>query len=238
MSNKDSTELQDIFDQYSFNSDDTKSDLIDAKKSSLDNKKSEELYNKAGTLARKLNDALNDIGNDFFSQAGETIPDSKARIQYIRELMESSANKCLTEVENQTPKIDSLIILNKEKEEIWTKISSGNADLEFFKKNAIEMPELFAFQGQELEKLKQSFLKILMAQDFQDLAGQIIFKLLTKISLIERDILEILAISAINNENKKNQIEDFLNGPQYKTDQTNVVHNQLEVDDLLKDLGF
>jgi chemotaxis protein CheZ len=76
-----------------------------------------------------------------------------------------------------------------------------------------------------------------MAQDFQDLTGQVIKKVLDVVQLIESQLVGIL----LDNAPEHLRVEassSLLNGPQINPDHPDVVANQEQVDDLLESLGF
>lgn len=99
----------------------------------------------------------------------------------------------------------------------------------------------------------KELLEIMMAQDFQDLTGQVIKKMMDVIREIEHQLVQVLidnvpeeqarrsmqrkAEDQWKNENARRN-EELLNGPQVKQDEPDVVSGQDQVDDLLDELGF
>ena len=77
-----------------------------------------------------------------------------------------------------------------------------------------------------------------MAQDFQDLTGQVIKKVIELAQQVETQLLQLLIDSTP--ANKRNEVDaGLLNGPVINADgRTDVVTNQQQVDDLLESLGF
>ena len=77
-----------------------------------------------------------------------------------------------------------------------------------------------------------------MAQDFQDLTGQVIKKITHMVQNLEKDLVDLLLA---NVPAKKVMVseEGFLNGPVTNPEKrSDVVCNQDQVDDLLASLGF
>src|SRR5690606_1543356 len=76
---------------------------------------------------------------------------------------------------------------------------------------------------------QQQILEIIMAQDFQDLTGQVISRMLAVINSIETELIQVL-ISHLpegEREAKRKEIDQLLNGPQVKpTNKPEVVSNQ------------
>ena len=75
-----------------------------------------------------------------------------------------------------------------------------------------------------------------MAQDFQDLTGQVIKKISQVTQDLEHQLVHILLISKPEGHAKENSL---LNGPVVnKEGRSDIVNGQEEVDDLLTSLGF
>lgn len=80
-------------------------------------------------------------------------------------------------------------------------------------------------------------MEIIMAQDFQDLTGQVITRMLGVIGTIEQELVQVL-IDSVPKE-KRDDTNSLLNGPQTNPEgKPDVVANQDQVDDLLASLGF
>ena len=75
-----------------------------------------------------------------------------------------------------------------------------------------------------------------MAQDFQDLTGQVVQGMLGVIGTLETELVQVL-LDSVPAE-KREETESLLNGPAIDTTADNVVSDQDEVDDLLSSLGF
>jgi chemotaxis protein CheZ len=81
-------------------------------------------------------------------------------------------------------------------------------------------------------------MEIIMAQDFQDLTGQVIKKIVELVQGLESQLLTVL-LEAMPAERKAEAPEGLLNGPVVgATTGREVVTNQTQVDDLLESLGF
>lgn len=78
-----------------------------------------------------------------------------------------------------------------------------------------------------------------MAQDFQDLTGQVIKKITHMVQRLEHDLVQLL-LANVPPANKQKVInEGLLNGPVTNPEKSSeAVTNQDQVDDLLASLGF
>ena len=77
---------------------------------------------------------------------------------------------------------------------------------------------------------------IMMAQDFQDLTGQVCRKIEGITERIEQKLLKLLIDTAPEDHRARHQ--EMLEGPQVVAGRSDAVTTQGEVDDLLSSLGF
>ena len=81
-------------------------------------------------------------------------------------------------------------------------------------------------------------MEIVMAQDFQDLTGQVVKKVIDLAQQLETQLLQVL-IEAMPEEKKAEAPEGLMNGPVINAaGRGDVVTSQAQVDDLLESLGF
>jgi len=79
---------------------------------------------------------------------------------------------------------------------------------------------------------------IMMAQDFHDLTGQVVAKVVSLANELEDSLVKLL-VSVVPPEQREKVDANVLNGPVVNAEgRTDVVTNQGEVDDLLASLGF
>lgn len=102
------------------------------------------------------------------------------------------------------------------------------------------------------EATNKELLEIMMAQDFQDLTGQVIKKMMEVIRELENQLVQVL-IDNVPDGQARDQMqrradekreaesqrdESLLNGPQIDPHANDVVGSQDQVDALLDELGF
>jgi chemotaxis protein CheZ len=79
---------------------------------------------------------------------------------------------------------------------------------------------------------------IVMAQDFQDLTGQVIKRLSDTVQQLENQLVSLL-IATLPEDKKKDVDNSLLNGPVVNAEgRGDIVTSQTQVDDLLESLGF
>ncbi|HRE18705.1 MAG TPA: protein phosphatase CheZ, partial [Rhodocyclaceae bacterium] len=79
--------------------------------------------------------------------------------------------------------------------------------------------------------------EIMMAQDFQDLTGQVIKKIVSLAQDLESGLMSVL-VEVVPDERRTQEVDSLMNGPVINAEGRDVVVNQAQVDDLLESLGF
>lgn len=192
-------------------------------------------YNELGHLVRQLHETLRELGCDQAMQSvvGE-LPDTQDRLNYIAQLTEQAAQRSLNAVEIALPVQESL-----EKDALAMSAAYRAAQESGDWQALAEQMHGFIEGIPERTRATSSQLnEIMMAQDFQDLTGQVIKKITLMAQNLEHQLVNILLISKPENEKPK-EGDPLLNGPVVKKEgRKDIVNNQAEVDDLLNDLGF
>jgi chemotaxis protein CheZ len=80
--------------------------------------------------------------------------------------------------------------------------------------------------------------EIMMAQDFQDLTGQVIKKVVSLAQDLESGLMNVL-VEVMPETKRTEEVASLMNGPVINSEgRTDIVVNQEQVDDLLDSLGF
>ncbi len=191
------------------------------------------MFGRLGGIVRLLHDSLRELGYDkSITESTSQITDANDRLEYIATLTEQSANKVLTTLENGIPAQESLIKQGKSIEERWALLFDGKIGVDDFKILAADSRAFSATVVAEGEKEKARLLEIMMAQDFQDITGQIIKKVVGITKTVEKDLAQLLLEHAPATVKSKHV--DLMAGPAIPT----VALAQNDVDDMLADLGF
>ena len=78
----------------------------------------------------------------------------------------------------------------------------------------------------------------MMAQDFQDLTGQVIKKVVSLAQELESGLMNVL-VQVMPETKRTEEVASLMNGPVVNAEgRTDIVVNQEQVDDLLDSLGF
>ncbi|WP_413701321.1 protein phosphatase CheZ [Psychromonas sp. KJ10-10] len=206
-----------------------------------------DVFYKVGELTRELHDALVSFQNDtrLIDMAGQDIPDAKDRLKYVIEMTDKVANKTMDAVDNCLPIADKLIENLEEIAPNWQGLMNREIELGDFKKLCHQVDSLIKNSSSSAITLRASLTDILMAQDFQDLTGQMIRRVIDLVQEIESKLVGILTVCSADevstlkktNTTPKKTIE--AEGPIINAEERDdVVNGQDDVDDLLSSLGF
>jgi len=206
----------------------------------LNNLISSDIHKSIGLLTRQLHNALNGLGLIAKVQdlAGE-IPDAQSRLSYIARLTGEAAEKVLNRVDqakaqnehisNETSRIGALIV-----QDPVSAVAKGHV-MNFL--NDV---------NQSTQIIDKHLTEIMMAQDFHDLTGQVIAKVVGLAANIEEQLVQLLIQTAPieigPKETKPTEAAPYqpqLAGPVIHSEgNAEVVSSQTEVDDLLASMGF
>lgn len=232
----DSDELQALFDTVAAQP----PAATDATPSGDDWQGQVKVFQRVGVMARQLHDTLSDLGYDKLVEKTVTaLPDAKDRLAYIANLTEQAACRVLNATDIANPIQDQLendsIALGAK----WDALFANQMPVADFKKLA-EETRAFLKQGlpEKTGATKGQLLEIMMAQDFQDLTGQVIKKVIAVAQELEAQLMGVL-IETMPGEKRTESVNSLLNGPVINAEgRTDVVASQQQVDDLLDTLGF
>src|SRR4051812_38038544 len=193
---------------------------------------SPEVFQQLGTITRLLHDTMQQLGvMPKLQTATEGLPDARSRLSYIATKTADAANKVLNTVDaaknehrqisESTRSIGQLIVADPVKA-----VASGAV------MNFVHEVE------RSTKRIDDHLTDIMMAQDFHDLTGQVVAKVVTLANELEDSLVKLLI--QVVPEGVREQVDpNVLNGPVVNPEgRTDVVSDQGEVDDLLASLGF
>lgn len=199
----------------------------------------EAVFNRLGQLTRKLHDSLRELGYDkALEDTARQIPDAQERLQYIARMTEQAASRVLNACDIAQPAQEDLKQRVAALSARWEKMFANQLSVEEFKALAADTRTFFAVAPTQIDTVSAQLGEIMMAQDFQDLTGQVIKKLVDTARNIETQLLQVL-IETMPEDKKAAAPEGLMNGPVINADgRSDVLVNQEQVDDLLESLGF
>ena len=239
---EDSQDLQDLFDSIA----QKQNNAAPADETTADSENSEswpaqgKVFKQVGLMARQLHDTLGALGYDkLIEKTVSAIPDARDRLAYIANLTEQAACTVLNATDIANPLQEELengaaLLANK-----WDALYANKLTVEEFKLLASETRAyLKNAVPQRTSETKDQLMEIMMAQDFQDLTGQVIKKVVALAQDLESQLMGLL-IETMPGEKRTESVQTLLNGPVINAEgRTDVVGSQQQVDELLDSLGF
>jgi chemotaxis protein CheZ len=198
-----------------------------------------DMFHRVGQLTRTLHDALHELGYDRkLELAVQAIPDTRDRLNYIATLTGQAAERALTSVERAQSVQQSLAAEAAGLSAQWDQLYAGAMPVDEFKQLAQRTREHLAAMPGRVDQTRAELHEIMMAQDFHDLTGQVINRVIALAQSMEAELLKLL-VQARPSECSVTGNEEWLTGPAMNVGaRADVVANQAQVDDLLESLGF
>jgi len=195
------------------------------------------MYQRIGELTRRLHEAMRELGYDKQIEASlGTVPDARSRLSFIAKLTGEAAEKVLNTVDaSQAQQAD--LLAEADRMEVMLK---GDPVRAVARGEVLHFIELVR---QNAQRTNAQLTEIMLAQDFHDLTGQTVRKVVEVATTLEHSLLMLLmegqgaampvpvAVAEVP--------PGFLNGPVTDAEgRTDVVTDQAGVDALLDSLGF
>ena len=197
------------------------------------------VINSVGLLTRQLHDTLAELGYDRQLQeaAADTLPDARQRLAYVVTLTEQAASRSLNAVDIATPVQEELAgdaaLLAGSRDRIFR----GESSVEQFRKVAGDTRDFLNTIPKRTQTTRDQLREIVMAQEFQDLTGQVLKRITDLANNLETQLLTLLVENSPTPIRRADAL-GLLNGPQIGGATVEVVVNQAQVDELLESLGF
>jgi chemotaxis protein CheZ len=200
----------------------------------------DEFLSRIGHMTRALHDSLRGLGLDkLIEKAASDIPDARDRLDYVARLSQQAAEKVLNATDAANPLQDRIDSNAQDLAAAWSGLLDQPAAGEQQWRALAErtVASLEGTRGATVDT-KAYLMDIMMAQDFQDLTGQVITKVTAIAQNLEQQLVQML-VDFAPAEVRREYDNGLLNGPQINPGgNSDVVSNQGQVDDLLDSLGF
>ena len=208
-----------------------------------------------GHLTRSLRDSMRELGLDkHVERAAEAVPDARDRLRYVATMTEQAAERVLSAIELAKPVQERMQNEAEALDARWSQWYAAPIERTEVRELMDDTRAFLDGVPQATAATSQQLLEIMLAQDFQDLTGQVIKKIMDVVYLIEQQLLTVLveniaperreqfaatAAALAETQSSTGSPEGLLNGPQINPEgKTDVVQDQAQVDDLLASLGF
>jgi len=235
----DTDDLQALFDSVSAQREESKTEAAPASTGQSGSDDSSGVFSSLGQMTRELHDSLREIGHDkALGEAARGIPDVRQRLSYIVKMTEQAASRALNAIEIAKPIQESMQAKSEALGKRWGKVFANQLSAEDFKVLAVDTQAFLNHIPKQTHATNEQLTEIMMAQDFQDLTGQVIKKVVDLVENLETQLLHVL-FEAMPPDMNVEPPAGLLNGPVITADgHTEVVSSQTQVDALLESLGF
>lgn len=212
------------------------------------------LYQEVGKLTRALHNAITNFHIDGGEETDHNditnMSEATDRLSYVMTLTDRAANKTLDLVEDSLPVADSLKDEACALKTEWERLVQREMTPEEFRGLYWRLDEFFKKLDTDTRKLSGNMTEILMAQDFQDLTGQVITKVTGLVKEVETSLVDLVFMASqveqitgmvTKGEETESMVDKDMkgHGPQINSENDEeVMGSQDDVDDLLSSLGF
>lgn len=218
----------------------------------LNDVRDQSLYREVGRLTRSLHEAIRnfqiDPRNPEQQEALSKMTDASDRLEYVVQMTSKAANRTMDLVEDAMPRAQALKEQARLFRDDWQRLRRREMEPAEFRDLYGRLDRFFVSLTEEADTIYGSLSEILLAQDFQDLTGQVIQKVTTLVKEVEDHLLN-LVVMASHVDQITGTVHDLPSEPEESTDQghgpqmnaeqrSDVVSGQDDVDDLLSSLGF
>lgn len=218
----------------------------------LNEVRDQSLYREVGRLTRSLHEAIRnfqiDPRNAEQSEALSKMTDASDRLEYVVQMTGKAANRTMDLVEEAMPRASAIRDEAAELRDQWQKLRRREMAPAEFRELYARIDTFFVALNTDAGAMYDNLSEILLAQDFQDLTGQVIQKVTTLVKEVEEHLLSLVVMAShvdqmtgtVHELEEREAISAEQGvGPQIKTEEReDVVSGQDDVDDLLSSLGF
>ncbi|MBI5938119.1 MAG: protein phosphatase CheZ [Betaproteobacteria bacterium] len=197
------------------------------------------VFSQLGHMTRSLHDLLRELGLDkSIEKAAADLPDSRDRLNYIATMTAQAAERTLNAAEAAQPIQDKLGNTARDLAGKWDRLFSKQLGVEEFRALVQDTQAYLHHVPQQADTTNAHLMDIIMAQDFQDLTGQVIKKVLEAAQALEKQLITLL-VETTPQEKRDAVRPGLLEGPIVNASgRDDVVSSQEQVDELLESLGF
>ncbi|MDX1518746.1 MAG: protein phosphatase CheZ [Gammaproteobacteria bacterium] len=200
------------------------------------------LFQEIGKLTRQLHDALETFRHDerIGNLAEKDMPDARQRLKYVIEKTDKAAHRTLGAVEAALPLSENLKAEAGAMSGEWERFKRREMSAEDFRELSKRLEGFLSMVNSCSMDIHEHLEEILLSQDYQDITGQIIFRVINIVDEVEHELVSMIRNCGDSKTGNVQSGPDIKSeGPQINPDKRpDVVSSQDEVDDLLSSLGF
>ena len=216
------------------------------------------LFQEVGKLTRSLHESIKNFAidtsrsSDAMSEEMSRMQDASDRLNYVITKTEQAANKTMDMVEGIIPVSSHIGERARELKPQWQRLMRKEIKPDEFRQLSREVEQFLDEASQETDIIGSNLSDILLAQDFQDLTGQVIKRVIQLVQEVEDNLVSLVkmagAVDQITGIHYEPPATDqaVKSGPDIGPEgpiihpeaRADVVSGQDDVDALLSSLGF
>jgi chemotaxis protein CheZ len=220
------------------------------------------LFQELGKLTRDVHETFKAFRSDSritdLADGGD-MADAKERLHYVITMTQQAADTTMGQIEEAIPRCESITGGTSELLSSWERFTQKQMAADEFRQLSKTLKDFLETANNDSKSLMSNLNEIMMAQSYQDLTGQIIYKVIKLVEDVEGDLINLIKLSskhmgqgegaetdpandALSGKEPDNKKKDksSLDGPVVPglADEVETLAGQDEVDDLLSSLGF
>lgn len=212
------------------------------------------LFQELGKLTRDVHETFKAFRTDSRITDladGDDMADAKERLHYVVTMTQQAADTTMSQIENAIPLCESITSETSELLSSWERFTQRQMEADEFRQLSKTLKVFLENANNDSKSLMTHLNEVMMAQSYQDLTGQIIYKVIKLVEDIEEDLINLIKLSSKHMgqsektdqesiEADKNKQKSALDGPVVPglINEAETLAGQDEVDDLLSSLGF
>lgn len=205
------------------------------------------VFQEVGQMTREVHDALMAFSNDdrLMNLAEAEMPDARDRLRYVITLTDQAATRTLNIVDQTLPLTEKLSDRSQRLKDLLTKVAADESDNQRLQDVSESVGDYLDSVLHIGNQMRGQLNDVMLAQEFQDLSGQLLMRVIDMLELVETKLVALLRLTSPMSTQKPEGSEKAPEadlskgvGPQVPGKQADVVQSQDDVDDLLASLGF
>ena len=201
------------------------------------------LFQELGRLTRQVHDVLSSfhIDKHIIDITQHDIPDAKDRLNYVIHITEQAAQTVIDAIEGSIPLAAGMHSDAGHLTEKWQVFSRREMNVEEFRVLCRENETFLHSTQLHADRIREYLTEMLMAQELQDVTGQIIKRVIHLVQDVENSLVELVKVTGGRRDDFRTAAREeatAARGPAVPGIDHNRVNSQDDVDDLLSSLGF
>ncbi len=214
------------------------------------------LFQELGRLTRDVHETFKDFRTDsrITELADGDMADAKERLHYVISMTQQAADATMTHIEQAIPLCENITADTTELLSGWERFTQRQMDASEFRQLSKTLKVFLQTANNDSVTLMSKLNEVMMAQSYQDITGQIIYKVIKLVEDVEENLINLIKLSSEHlgrdiisetpvselTEAEKNKAKSSLDGPVVPglANEVETLSGQDEVDDLLSSLGF